>query len=279
VPSLGFGTPGAIVLAPGDTRGTVLVPERYAGHCCGWDGGAGPNLACERCGREVATRVDDCSLWQAVWFEPGAVRDLAADGPGDPRPDWRAALAASRWDVAPADQSGHWSPQWAAAVGSGLAYLLAASEGGPVTVPPGPVADLFGPALDALLPATGPVRTAAPAGPGLPAPEPAPDIPLVPRHPRTGVPWRPGGTARTVPLPAGAWAHLALPGERRPVPVSGGLPGAVLGDDPPPMRPRSLFRPDERVFLATLARLPAVREPWLREIYERVRSRPSAHPF
>jgi hypothetical protein len=45
------------------------------------------------------------------------------------------------------------------------------------------------------------------------------------------------------------------------------------------MRPRSLFRPDERVFLATLARLPAVREPWLREIYERVRSRPSAHPF
>lgn len=35
-----------------------------------------------------------------------------------------------------------------------------------------------------------------------------------------------------------------------------------------------LFQPDRKVFLHTLARLPAVRQPWLRRIYDRVRQHP-----
>ncbi|MBO8195992.1 hypothetical protein ITI46_30740, partial [Streptomyces oryzae] len=53
----------------------------------------------------------------------------------------------------------------------------------------------------------------------------------------------------------------------------------VLRDDPPPMHPWSAFRPDSGVFLRTLARLPAVRRPWLRRIYDRVREHPFSHPF
>src|SRR6266851_7968377 len=35
---LSFGPPGAIVIAPGDARGTVLIPDRCDGQCCGLDG-------------------------------------------------------------------------------------------------------------------------------------------------------------------------------------------------------------------------------------------------
>jgi hypothetical protein len=35
-------------------------------------GGGGPNAACEACVLLVATRIDDCSLWQAVWLAPDA---------------------------------------------------------------------------------------------------------------------------------------------------------------------------------------------------------------
>ncbi|MEO3825888.1 hypothetical protein [Actinomadura sp. B10D3] len=45
------------------------------------------------------------------------------------------------------------------------------------------------------------------------------------------------------------------------------------------MLPASSFRPDWAIFLHTLARLPAVRQPWLRKIYDRVQGRPYAHPF
>ncbi|MFE3142958.1 hypothetical protein [Streptomyces scopuliridis] len=39
------------------------------------DGAAGgPNMACEACGLPVASRIDDFSLWQAVWLAPNAVR-------------------------------------------------------------------------------------------------------------------------------------------------------------------------------------------------------------
>lgn len=34
----------------------------------GVDGSDGLNLACEQCGQPVATRIDDCSYWQAVWL-------------------------------------------------------------------------------------------------------------------------------------------------------------------------------------------------------------------
>ena len=78
--ALSDGAPGAIVIAPGDTRGTVLIPEKGGGSCCGLDGADGPNMACEACGLPVASRIDDCSLWQAVWLAPNAVRRLPVDG-------------------------------------------------------------------------------------------------------------------------------------------------------------------------------------------------------
>ncbi|GHG53845.1 hypothetical protein [Streptomyces griseocarneus] len=278
VTSLSFGAPGAVVVAPGDTRGTVLIPERCDGYCMGPDGRDGPNLACARCGQEVATRIDDCSYWQAVWLAPHAVVRRPADGPAHGTDD--GETPAEEWQgTPPVEPSGAWSLRWEAAAGAALAHLLAASGGAPVAVPDGLAANIFGRALDALLPPGPPVRRAALAGPGLPATDPAPDITLVPRHPRTGKAWQPPGHTEPVPLDAGVWTYLAFPRERLPVPVTGGLPDGVLRDDPPPMRPQELFRPDRRVFLHTLARLPTVRQPWLREIYDRVTGRPYARLF
>src|SRR5690242_21023617 len=75
--SLSYGSPGAIVIAPGDSRATVLIPEKASGYCCGLDGGEGPNLACKACGLPVASRIDDCSLWQTVRLAPEAVHRRA----------------------------------------------------------------------------------------------------------------------------------------------------------------------------------------------------------
>ncbi|WP_324608383.1 MULTISPECIES: hypothetical protein [Streptomyces] len=210
VHTLSFGTPGAIVVAPGDVRGTDLIPERCGGYCCGLDGSDGPNLACARCGLAVATRIDDCSLWQAVWFAPDTVRGLPADASTGTTADWDAQ---GRPATPPIDPSGAWSAQWAAAVGAGLAHLPAASGGRPVALPDGLMTDLFGRLLDALLPPGTPAKAVVPAGPGLPA-----------RNPE-------------------------------------------------------LFRPDRNVFLYTLARIPEVRQPWLREICDRVNDRGYAHCF
>ncbi|MEV5374408.1 hypothetical protein AB0L26_00275 [Streptomyces nondiastaticus] len=284
--SLSFGAPGAVVIAPGDARGTVLIPERCEGYCMGITGADGPNLACAKCGRLVATRVDDCSLWQAVWFAPDAVRRVPGDEPGDGPDDgpgrrtagWEE-LSQGRPGTPPVDPCGGWNPRWEAAAGAALAHLLVASEGRPVALPDGLVTDMFGHVLDALLPPGPPVRTAALAGPGLPGPGPAAGIVLVPRHPRTGEAWQPAGGADVVPLAAEVWAHLAFHNERLLVPATGGLPDGVLRDDPPPMRPWSRFRPDPHVLLRTLARLPAVRRPWLRAIYDRVNARPYDRPF
>ncbi|MDT0452453.1 hypothetical protein RM609_25675 [Streptomyces sp. DSM 40473] len=272
---LSYAAPGEIVVAPGDTRGTVLIPERCEGYCCGLTGADGPNLACERCGRPVATRIDDCSLWQAVWFTPDAVRRLPVDGPVPWASGWEA-LARGPQGVPPLSRSGAWSREWEAAVGAALAHVLVASEGAPVVVPDGLVADTFRRALDALLPQGAPVKTLALAGPGLPAPDPAAGILLVPRHPLTGEAWRPpSGTSRTAPLAAGMWTRLAFPGERPWQPAAGGLPDGVLRDDPLPLLPDRFFEPDDRVLLDTLARLPAVRQPWLRAVHDRV-NRPYA---
>ncbi|MEU1465705.1 hypothetical protein ABZ467_34655 [Streptomyces sp. NPDC005727] len=71
--ALSYSAPGAIVIAPGDTRGAVPILEKCGGYCCGLDGADGPNLACEACGLPVASRIDDCSLWQAVWLALDAV--------------------------------------------------------------------------------------------------------------------------------------------------------------------------------------------------------------
>jgi hypothetical protein len=74
VRALSEGEPGATVIAPGNVRGTRLTPGKSGGACCGLDGRDGPNMACLACGLPVASRIDDCSLWQAVWLAPRSVR-------------------------------------------------------------------------------------------------------------------------------------------------------------------------------------------------------------
>ncbi|WP_431683654.1 hypothetical protein [Kitasatospora sp. KL5] len=266
VRSLSFGTPGPVFLAPGDVHGTVLIPERNEGLCCGLDGRDGPNLACARCGHPVATRVDDCSLWQLAWLEPSAVRCVPT-GPARPIADWQT-LAAERRSTPPVEANGGWSPRWEATVAVTLAHLVAASGGSPVSVPDGPVADTFRRHLDHLLPPGPPAKHAALAGPGLPTPDPAPDIALVPQHPQTGEPWEPPSGATAVPLAANVWMHLAFHNERRLVPATGTLPHGVERDDPLPPHPARPLRPVHQVFLDTLARLPAVRQPWLRAVHD-----------
>ncbi|MFG2486716.1 hypothetical protein ACGFSI_28665 [Streptomyces virginiae] len=272
VPSLSFGPPGAILVAPGDTRGTVLIPERCDGYCLGLDGRAGPNLACTHCGRAVATRIDDCTLWQAVVLDPTAVHRIPSGGP-DPTADW-AELIRDRRSAPPIEPTGGWSPHWEAAVAVALAHLLAASGGNRVGVPAGLLETAFGRALDELLP-TGPAaKTLALAGPGLPTP--AADIVLVPQHPQTGEAWQsPSGTAAAVPLAADVWMYLAFHPDRRLVPAPGTLPDGILRDDPLPQHPWGAFHPDRRVLLRTLSRLPAVRERRLRAIHDRLGGRPS----
>ncbi|MGW0607509.1 hypothetical protein [Streptomyces sp. NPDC002640] len=276
-------TAGAVVIAPGDVRGTVLLPGAAGGYCCGLDWGDGPNMACAACGLPVANRIDDCSLWQAVWLEPDAVHrlpvgdtvapvlswaELLEEGEGTPpvvpiNPRWGRRLGLEhRWS---------WNPQWEAAAGQALAHLLAASERRRVAVPDGLVADVFQRALDALLPANGPTLRAVLAGPGLPVPDADADIVLVPTHPQTGELWSPAGagaSAHPVPLPFGTWMPLAFPEPRSHLRASRALPDGVLRDDPPPPRPHRLFTADADVFRDTLVRLPAARRQWLRDILE-----------
>ncbi len=168
-----------------------------------------------------------------------------------------------------------WSPRWEAAAGQALAHLLAASEGRPVSVPDGWCEQVFQRALDALLPRTRPgalpadraVRLAVLAGPGLPVPDAGADIVLVPVHPQTGETWTPTPPLTRCRCPStygGGWPSPAAPGPPRL--------GRPARRSPPrrPARttPRSLFRADPGVFRHALARLPAARSPWLREISE-----------
>ncbi|MET8121284.1 hypothetical protein [Micromonospora sp. NPDC005189] len=67
--------------------------------------------------------------------------------------------------------------------------------------------------------------------------------------------------------------------DRRPVPGAGPMPADARRDDPPPLMPAGLFRPDVAVFLCTLARLREVRQPWLRAIYDHVTGHPYSYPF
>ncbi|MFF9915405.1 hypothetical protein [Streptomyces sp. NPDC013457] len=282
VHALSDSAPGSIVIAPGDARGTVLIPERAGGNCCGLDGTDGPNMACEACGMPVASRIDDCSLWQAVWLAPHAVRRLPVDGADSVPLSWAELLKEEKptppfepiatWGPqSGTDHFWSWSPQWEAAVGRALAHLLAASEGQQVTVSDGLSKEVFQRTLDALLPSGPQTRRAVLAGPGLPAPDADADIALVPTHPQTGQTWTPGAPAASaypVPLPFGVWLSLAFPKPHLPLPASGGMPAGVLRDDPPAPRPRYLFRPDPSVLRHTLVRLPAVRSPRLREILE-----------
>jgi hypothetical protein len=124
--ALPYGPTGAVVVAPGDVRGTALIPERCDGYCMGLDGRDGPNLACAQCGQAVATRIDDCSLWQAVWLDPRAVRHLTGDEPARRVVDWET-LREQRPGIPPVEPPEAWSPLWEAAVAVTLAHLLAVS--------------------------------------------------------------------------------------------------------------------------------------------------------
>ncbi|MCX5269510.1 hypothetical protein [Streptomyces sp. NBC_00199] len=293
VHALSDSTPGASVIAPGDIRGTRLIPEKHGGACCGLDGSDGPNMACEACDLSVANRVDDCSLWQAVWLSPDAVHRGPVDGIHAAPLSW-AELAEkgertppfepiATWGGRPGtNHYWSWNPQWEAAAGQALAHLLVASQGQPVTVPGGLTSVVFQRALDALLPSGPPKRRAVLAGPGQPFPDAGVDILLVPVHPQTGRTWTPAGptaSAHLVPLPLGVWLWLVLPQPYLPVPASGRIPQDVLRDDPLPLLPTHLFRADRGTFQHTLVRLPAVRSPWLRTILENLTQDASADLF
>lgn len=202
------------MIAPGDGRGMRLIPERLDGYCYGVDGREGPNLACERCGAPVATRIDDCAMWQAVWLHPEAVRAV----PSAERP-------VEETDIPPVTAEGKWDPRWEAEVGIALAHLVAASGGASLTVPSGLWEEVFAPALAVLLP--------------------------------TGEPRMVSLDEVSMPPAMVRWLGLPLVKDR---------------DEDTPPGPWFPFEPDIDLFLDTLTRMPAVREPWLREIYDRVRA-------
>ncbi|GAA2529660.1 hypothetical protein Ahu01nite_014730 [Winogradskya humida] len=248
--ALSLGPAGSVVIAPGDVRGTAFIGGRDDGYCLGLTGGVdGLNLGCEQCGRPVATRIDDCSYWQAVWLDPGAV--VAREDGADPVDDW-ADLRGLRPGTPPVEQQGHWDLRWTAAAGVALAHLVAAADGARIVVPPGRGL---------------PEKRVVMAGPGVPV-DPGADILLVPRHPQTGESWPSPGATPVAPLEWDVWVWLAFTRDRRPVPGAGAMPDDAMRDDPLPLHPHTPFRPDARAFHATLARLPAVREPWLRAIYD-----------
>ncbi|MFI0939697.1 hypothetical protein [Streptomyces sp. NPDC021020] len=281
------GPPGTVLLAPGDMRGTGLIAERTEGYCLGINSGHGPNLACLGCGLPVGGRDDDCGHWQVVRLLPQAVVRL----PGPPeRPvlDWaQLPVEGAPWQGLNGYED--------IPAGAALAHVVAASGGRPVGVPPGPVAELLGWGVAALLPARegasrpgthgpgsagsalrpearGPSRGDGAlrmdvGGPG--AGEPDAELLLVPIHPQTGEVWQPRGGAVALPVEAALWAAMALPRERTRLPVVGGLPVGEERDDPLPPHPSVPFRPSLQAFRHTLARMPAVREPWLRALYDR----------
>ncbi|MFD8695132.1 hypothetical protein [Kitasatospora purpeofusca] len=270
--SVSFGARNRIVIAPGDSRSMTLILDKCEGYCRGVDGRAGPNLACEGCGRAVATRMDDCGMWQTVWLEPAAVVRRPSGLPAGPKPDWDDVQHPEH-RVPPVEPDGSWSRRWEAAVGVALAHLVVAAEGRPVTLPAGPVAELLGSAVGGhrRAGAGSDARTVGLAGPGIRAIGPRPDVLLVPRHPLTGEPWRPPDdeAAVVVPLDSGVWAYLAYPGETSPMPATGVLPPGVLRDDYPlPPRPRRLLTSHYRAYNDTLVRLSAIRTPQLRRYYD-----------
>lgn len=282
--SLSGGAAGRIALAPGAMSGTAFIPELCGGGCCGTDGRYGPNLACLGCGTPVATRYSDCSIWDEVRLEPDAVRRVDTDDP-EPEPVAWEELADDPdcHHGSPVEPSGNWRPEVVPAVTVALAQVVAASGGTPVAVPNGRTAELFRSGLDALLgpapavgtgqPRTGAAVVAAAGGPGVPRPAFPVDVLLVPIHPQTGEVWRPSGRqegppAALVPVAAAVWRYLVHGDpDPLPMPTRGVLPDGLLGDYPLPLHPWPL-RPSGAALLHTLARMPAVREPWLRAIYD-----------
>lgn len=85
---------------------------------------------------------------------------------------------------------------------------------------------------------------------------------IAPADRRTG-----GVLSGTIPLYADVWDVLADPGARR------WLPRVEGWDDEPPELTSARFDPDMGVFREVLARLPRVREPWLRAVHDRAFAR------
>ncbi|MET8542527.1 hypothetical protein ABZW03_18000 [Kitasatospora sp. NPDC004799] len=247
-----------IVIAPGDAHGTTLAGRREPEACCGIDGHDGPNVTCVGCGHEVATRVDACSLWQATWLEPDAVRPVPA-GPARPVADW-AALTEPGCAIEPWDATGRWEPRWEAELAVTLAHLAAAADGALVTFPDGPLAEILRAPLDQLYrpgqrAAGRPVRRVALAGPGLRPSGPLPDIAVVPRHPQTGEAWPTPAGVVAAPLAVGYWTYLAHHHGRPPTRVTGRLPAGVEPDDLLPPRPWHGPYPVWRAYQVALERV------------------------
>lgn len=222
-----YAAQGDFLVAPGDVRGLSWIAGRYEGDCCGVAEWAGPNLACA-CGRPVAARVDDCSRWQVVRFGPGAVRPV---GDPDPVRPWEAF----DWSgVSPADGDLWWLRRVEIAAGVAVARVLDAAGDAPVSVPDGPLADVFRRSLDEWRPPGPGARTVALAGPGVAAEA---DLVLVPRHPQTGEAWPVPGTS--VPISAELWRLLVR--DVRPfLPRTGGQWASHVRDYPLPPRPRDV---------------------------------------
>ncbi|MFI6154854.1 hypothetical protein ACIBCA_19430 [Kitasatospora sp. NPDC051170] len=98
--------------------------------------------------------------------------------------------------------------------------------------------------------------------------------PYVPSGPPGAVLMAPGDTRNTALIPAAVDVcrppGRRLAGSHWPARVS---PRArARRDDPLPLRPYGLFEPQYRLTAGRLARMPAVREPWLRGIHDRLRA-------
>ena len=267
--AISAGPAGRVLLAPGDVRGAVIDLALVGGSaCCGLDGGE-PNMVCVTCGTPVATRIDDCGRWQAIWLDPLTTR-VIDDGPG-PHPvlDW-TDLIDQRPGIPPSEPAGGWHPMWTAAVASALAHLLAASDASPALIPDHQVAEFFRPTLDRLV-GTGREHTLVLAGPGLPDADG--DLALIPQHPQTGELWPVTPPVKPVPLAWDVWRHLAFHQAPKPVGRSVPIPPEALR----PLLPGYRFEPDGQIFLSVLARLPEVRQPRLRALYER--GRPSSYSY
>ncbi|MFF4341489.1 hypothetical protein ACFY00_16330 [Kitasatospora sp. NPDC001540] len=265
VPRVPDGPVGRVLLAPGDATGAVLVRERAVdGYCCGI---GGDNLSCAACLRPVGGRDDDCSIWQAAWLEPDAVRAVPA-GPDRPPADW-TALVRDRSGPLPVSEWGRWDERSEQETTLALAHLIAAADGRPVRIEHGHAAALLGPALGPYLrTATGPAKRCTLYGPDLPPTGPRPDLALVPLHPQTGEAWPAPPGVRAVPLHVEVWRHLAFHDERPAVRAGHRLRAELARDDPqPPYRGYWLWV-DERLLRDTLARLPAVRGPAVRAVHD-----------
>lgn len=62
----------SIVVNVADIIALTCPPDPPGGGCCGWGPDDGPNLACEACGREIATEVNDCGMsrwWVTIFLD------------------------------------------------------------------------------------------------------------------------------------------------------------------------------------------------------------------